>query len=414
MSARTRGRSSIVFLMVALSMMSYVNRTAMSIVGPEVMKRFGLTTTELGSIYSAFILAYALFMVPGGWIADRYRPYRVVTIMCFVTALLTGLTALAGYPAFHAALGALLTFQVIRFLLGLVTAPLFPACGRLTAIWFDSSSRARVQAIVIGGAPLGAAITPVLLAPIVAGYGWQTALYLCAGATMVLGAIWWRAGETLAPAKVEMDQVAPGGWGYLLRNRTLMSLNIGYFALNYFEYIFFYWMYYYFGEIRKVGATQSAVYTTILLLTTTAAMPAAGWLSDHLIPRLGATVSRRVISVGGMVLSAFLLFAGTSVSNEFLMVALLSLALGCASGSEGPFWAATIDAAGPNAGVACGFLNGIGNLGGFLAPIVTPYLAQRAGWSAGLYFGSLVIFAGAASWFFVRTERASAASSGIY
>ena len=185
MSLPTRGRSSIVILMVALSMMSYVNRTAMSIVGPEVMKRFGLTTTELGSIYSAFILAYALFMVPGGWIADRYRPYRVVTIMCFVTALLTGLTALAGYPAFHAALGALLTFQVIRFLLGLVTAPLFPACGRLTAIWFDSSSRARVQAIVIGGAPLGAAITPVLLAPIVAGYGWQTALYLCAGATVL-------------------------------------------------------------------------------------------------------------------------------------------------------------------------------------------------------------------------------------
>jgi len=403
-SHRTRARRPLVILMVGITMMSYVNRTAMSIVGPDVMKRFSLTPTELGSIYSAFLLSYALLMVPGGWLADRFGPHRVVGIACFVTAILTFLTAAAGYPAFHAALGALLTFQIIRLLLGAATAPLFPGCGRLTSTAFEKERHAQVQALVLGGAPLGAAITPVVLAPVVAIYGWQTALYLCGAATVVLSAIWWIAGKTIAPREVQAERAAPGEWRSLFRNKTLLSLNAGYFALNYFEYIFFYWMYYYFGEIRKVGATQSAVYTTILLLTMAAAMPAAGWISDQLIPRLGATPSRRLISVGGMVFSALLLFAGTRIENEYSMVAMLSLALGFASAAEGPFWAATIDESRSNAGAACGLLNGIGNAGGFLAPIVTPYLAQRAGWSAGMYFGSLVVFAGAACWFFVRTD----------
>ncbi len=134
---------------------------------------------------------------------------------------------------------------------------------------------------------------------------------------------------------------------------------------------------------------------------------------DHLIPRLGATPSRRAISIGGMGLSAILLFVGTNVGNEFVMVAMLSLALGCASAAEGPFWASAMDAGGQNAGAACGIMNGIGNAGGFLAPIVTPYLAEHAGWSAGMYFGSLVVFIGAASWFFVRMEPVPNASPAL-
>lgn len=233
---------------------------------------------------------------------------------------------------------------------------------------------------------------------------------MCGAATALAGLIWWRLGGEPAPgSSARITAGSPRAWRSLLGDRSLIFLSVGYFALNYFEYIFFYWMYYYFGEIRKVGATQSAAYTTILLLTMAVAMPAAGWFSDRLIPRFGATASRRAISVGGMVLSAILLFVGTSVESEYAMVAMLSLALGFASAAEGPFWAAAMDAGGSNAGAACGILNGIGNAGGFLAPIVTPYLAQRAGWSAGMYFGSLVVFVGAASWFFVRTGRVTEA-----
>jgi len=53
-------------------------------------------------------------------------------------------------------------------------------------------------------------------------------------------------------------------------------------------------------------------------------------------------------------------------------------------------------------GAAGGIMNGLGNLGGLLAPVLTPYIASRAGWSWGLYAGSFIVLGGAAAWFFVR------------
>ena len=63
---------TVVTMMVALSVLSYIDRTAMSIAGPHIMKEFGLSETQMGSIYSAFILTYALLMAPGGRLADRF------------------------------------------------------------------------------------------------------------------------------------------------------------------------------------------------------------------------------------------------------------------------------------------------------------------------------------------------------
>ena len=59
----------------------------------------------------------------------------------------------------------------------------------------------------------------------------------------------------------------PSGVAPLAGNRNLLLLTAGYFTINYFEYIFFYWIYYYFGQIRNLGAQDSAVYTTVLLLS---------------------------------------------------------------------------------------------------------------------------------------------------
>jgi ACS family glucarate transporter-like MFS transporter len=161
-------------------------------------------------------------------------------------------------------------------------------------------------------------------------------------------------------------------------------------------------MYYYFGEIRKVGASQSAIYTTVLLLVMMVMLPLGGWVSDRLTPRLGAIPACRTVAVAGMVLSAVLLYVGTNIAAGLQMLVLLSLALGLAATAEGPFWAALIDTGGSHVGVAGGIMNGIGNVGGLLAPMLTPYIASRAGWSWGLYFGSFIVLAGAVTWFFVR------------
>ncbi len=407
-SGDRRIRSKIVALMVALSAMSYINRTLMPVAAPTLIKHFHLSETQMGSIFSAFILSYAILMAPGGWLADRFGPRLVLALVGGGTAVFTALTAAAGAARLAPYVGVFWCFLVVRLALGACSAPLYPSCARMNANWVPITERAHVQGLIISGAPLGGAITPVLFAWLIARYGWQRSFFLAAAATAALTVLWLRfvqdrpigssAPQTVAPPTLRMDA---GAWS-LFRNRSILLLTAGYFSLNYFEYIFFYWMYYYFGEIRKVGASQSAIYTTVLLLVMMVMLPLGGWVSDGLTPRLGAIPACRTVAVAGMLLSAVLLYVGTNIAAGLQMLVLLSLALGLAATAEGPFWAALIDTGGSHVGVAGGIMNGIGNVGGLLAPMLTPYIASRAGWSWGLYFGSFIVLAGAVTWFFVR------------
>lgn len=408
---------AVVALMIVLSMASYVNRTAMSIVGPEVMKEFRFSETELGSVYSALLLSYALLMPFGGRLADRLGPRRVLAGSTFGSGVFTVLTAVVGWAGVLISGGALMAFQAVRFALGACAAPLYPACARMHAERLPRTQHARAQGLVLSGAPLGSAITPLLLAWLMVRFGWRVSFCLVGAGTALIGLFWlaWvrdsRSRDTL-PAAAASPGSRLQNWKVLFGDRNLMLLSLSYFCLNYFEYIFFYWMYYYFGQVRRIAIADSAIYTSVLLLAMMVAMPLAGWFSDRLIPRLGRNVSRRLTAVGGMALSAVLLYLGTNASGEWTMVALLALALGLAASAEGPAWATAIDAGRSQAGAASGIMNGIGNMGGLIAPVATPWVAQWAGWTAGLYVGSAVVFVGALAWFFIDPDHSARQAAG--
>ncbi|MEW5980013.1 MAG: MFS transporter [Acidobacteriota bacterium] len=419
---RSKAPWIVVSLMIGLSTTSYIDRTIISIAGPHIIKEFGLSETQMGSIYSAFILSYALFMVPGGWLTDRFGPRLTLTAMGVGAALFTALTAAAGHPVVNQSLGILPSFLVIRLAYGVCTAPLYPACGKMTANWIPLRSRARAQGLILAGAPLGGAITPVLVAWLIACFGWRASFGLAAVVTILVtvGWFWYVRDRPYSPSDSpdagESIEGNPGIAGQLdkkqafpclvlLRNRNLVLLAFSYFALNYFECIFFYWIYYYFGEIRHLGQSQSAIYTTGLLLTMMAMMPLGGWVSDRLIPFWGVKFSRQSVCVAGLVLSAILLFVGTNVTTPAAVVTLLSLSLGFAASSEAPFWASAIEAGRDHVGAAGGIMNGVGNLGSFVAPVLTPYIAKQAGWTWGLHSGSVAVLVAALAWFFIDPNQ---------
>src|SRR5262245_36166983 len=120
-----RPRNVMVLLMLGLSVLSYVDRTIISIAGPTLIKEFSFSETQMGSIYSVFILSYALFMFPGGWLADRYGPRLILALASMGSALLTALAAFAGLPALSAYLGILPSFLLVRFVFGLFTVALY-------------------------------------------------------------------------------------------------------------------------------------------------------------------------------------------------------------------------------------------------------------------------------------------------
>ena len=115
-------RARIVALMFLFSVLSYFDRTILSIAAPGIMKEFNVSETEMGVVFSSFLLSYTLLMIPGGRWADRFGPRKTLTVFAVGSGVATSLFALgAAIPA----------FVVLRLLFGMFTAPLYPAAGKM-------------------------------------------------------------------------------------------------------------------------------------------------------------------------------------------------------------------------------------------------------------------------------------------
>jgi ACS family glucarate transporter-like MFS transporter len=435
-SAEISGRSTrlveagMVALMVGFSVMSYFDRTIMSIAGPKIIKEFSLSATQMGWVYSAFILSYAVLMIPGGRLTDRFGPWRVLTLMGLGAGLFTGLTALGGKTGLGTLVGVFPALIILRLGFGVSTAPIYPSCGRMNANWFPVSRRARVWGLVAAGAGVGSATSPLLFSWMMGRFGWRLSSVLAGAATATLALLWLFYARdypsehpALRPQNIPasatenavegMRSSVRTPWGRLLTDRNLMLLTAGYFTVAYFEYIFFFWIYYYFQEVRHMGQQQSAVYTTAPFVAWMVMTPLGGWASDRISERWGRKIGRRIVPIACLTLGAALLCLGINLSDPVAVTVVLSFSLGFASCSDGPYWASAIDVGGKHVGAAGGILNTGGNLGGFVAPVLTPFIAARAGWSWGLYFGSFVMMAGVVAWFFTDPTRAVGEGEGV-
>jgi MFS family permease len=395
----------LVSLLVLLSVITYFQRTSMSIAGPGIAREFGLTETQLGSVYSAFLLGYTLLMIPGGWLADRLGPRRTVTMVALFTAVFTTATALAGTGLTGGAPAALTLLLLIRFALGVSTAPIYPAAARMNSNWMPIHKRALVQGWIAAGAAIGGALSPYVLPFVVVHWGWRSA-FVATGVTTLAVALVWLAVARDYPRssmKAQTEGQESGSWLKLIAKRQLLLITSSYLATSYFLYIFFYWTYYYLGEIRRASASQSAMFTTLLFLAWMVLSPLGGRISDILLRRLGPIVGPRVVPVSALIASALMTIVAINLTSVVATGGLLALALGLAAATDASFWAAAIAVGGKQAGSAGGILNTGGNLGGLLAPVMTPWIATHYGWSAGLYFGCAVVVVGAVLWFKIDT-----------
>ncbi len=410
---RKRG---IVLLMVCLSVMSYFDRIIMSTAGPFIMNESKLTETQMGSIYSAFTLSYALLMIPGGRVADRFGPRRVLTIMSLGAAFFTALTALGGRPVFGIWLGVLPSFLGIRLALGVLTAPLYPSCAILNARWIAPAHRARTWGLVACGSGIGGALAPLLFSWMMGQYGWRLSFVFSGIVTALFGVLWFlwvRDFPQGASAEATSAPRTATPWRALFTNRDLMLLTASYVTANYFEYIFFYWMFYYFGSIRHVGTRESAIYSAIIWTAWTLMTPTGGWISDRLVSRYGRKLGRRLMPIFSLTVAAVLLAVAVNLTDTTPMIVLLFITLGLAAATDGPYWVSSSDLGGSHVGAAGGILNTGGNVGGFLAPVLTPFLASRLGWTNALYAGSLILLIGVVLWFFIDVTNTVAVSEPV-
>src|SRR5262249_54366197 len=176
---------------------------------------------------------------------------------------------------------------------------------------------------------------------------------------------------------------------------SLVLLTISYGAVGYFEYLFFFWMQYYFNTELQLGKETSRDYSTVIYLSMAAGMWVGGGLSDLAVPRFGIRLGRALIPVTGMLAGAALLVIGVQANDPRWIVTWFSLALGAIGATEGPQWTIAIDLGGVRGATAAGIFNTGGNIGGLLAPIFTPFISDLFGWGWAIAMGSVVCLVGA-------------------
>jgi ACS family glucarate transporter-like MFS transporter len=382
-------------LMFAFSVVNYFDRTILSVAAPSMMKEFGISPTSMGAVFSAFLISYTILMTPGGRLSDRFGPRNMLTVMALGSGLLTALMPLGGIPGLGSLIGVIPGLFVIRLGFGVFTAPLYPAAARMNAISMPPLQRARVLGFVNAGAGFGGAVSPILVTAMLARFGWRPSFVIAGAAAMLLGLLWL---ATVPDRAIETRVAQRAQWGTLLINPNMRWLIGGFAALDYYEYIFFYWLYYYLGEVRKLPADETAFYTTLPFLAWVVMMPLGGWLADHLAARFGIKSGFRWVAVGSLLISVLGLVAALNVPDINSLVALLSLSFGCAAIADVVFWAAVISVGGAQSGAAGGLMNTGGNFGGAIAPFLTPLIASHYGWSAGLYVGAFVALLGVVAW----------------
>jgi ACS family glucarate transporter-like MFS transporter len=421
--AKSRVRWFLVFWLFILSAVSYLDRVNVSIAGSSLAGEYHLSNVQLGWVFSAFLVGYALFQTPAGWLADRFGPRRVLTTGVFWWGIFTALTATVPI----AITKPVLFFIAIRFLLGAGEAVVYPASNQFVARWIPTQERGIANGWIFAGVGAGAGFAPPLITYVMIHHGWRSSFWICAGIGFLAGTVWFlaardnpeqhpevssaeletiRAGLTLRRVESETSdgkEIVP--WAKILSGKQVWIITFSYFTYCYVAWIFFAWFFIYLARVRGLNLKASAFYAMLPFLAMAACCTLGGLLSDWLTRRGGRRIGRCGVAVFGIGLAGVFLAFGANVDSARLASIVLAGGAGALYLSQSSFWSVTADIGGAFSGSVSGFMNMGGMIGGAVTASLTPWIASRYGWTASFLFAAGLCALGSLAWFFVNPER---------
>jgi MFS transporter, ACS family, D-galactonate transporter len=399
-----RVRWGVGVLLGAGVLINYFDRINLSVGAPQLQQEFGLTDGELGWLFSGFFWTYALLQIPSGMILDRFGVTAVYRVSSFLWSLTSAMTALAG--GFGGVLAA-------RLLLGIAEGPGFPASAKATGYWFPRGERAMATSIFDAAAKFANVIGVPLVALAVVQFGWRWGF----GITGMLSFLYFLAflivyrDPSRHPrlSSVERDYIRAGGatpegpaesgevamLGYLLRNRKVWGLTIGFAAYGYSFYLFLTWLPNYLVQSMHMSILKSAGFTAIpWICATVAGLGVGGWLIDHLIARgYDETPVRKTVLVLGMLLG-LAVFGATVTTNPVWAIVWISVALsGLAAASPVGWSIPSLIAPRGGTGTIGGIMNFLNNMMGVVAPVTTGYIVGATGSFVGAFLAAGIVLA---------------------
>jgi MFS transporter, ACS family, glucarate transporter len=410
---RSRIRYRVTAMTVLLGMITYLDRTCISVTAPDMMKDLGLTQIQMSFVFSVFTLSYAMFEIPTGWWGDRVGTRRVLTRIVTWWSTFTMLTGAAwNYTS----------LMVTRFLFGAGEAGCWPNVTRTVSRWFPLSERGTAQGFFFVGAHIGGGLTPLLVTALLGHLSWR-ALFMIFGSVGFVWAISWRywfRDEPSQHAQVgdeELRYIEEGRmigalhgsgtpWKKLLANRMTVLICMMYFTQAYGFNFYVTWLPTYLKNVRGFTSVSLGLFAGLPLILSVLADISGGITTDRMTRRFGLRVGRATAGGASLLVAGGCLMAGTFTSNPYSAAVLIALGGAAANFMLPAAWGACVDLGGQYSGTLSGTMNTSGQIGGVLSPMIVGLCVQWFGsWSAPLYFTAALYLVGALCWAWIDPSR---------
>jgi sugar phosphate permease len=401
-------------LLVVCGVINYLDRATLAVANEYIRADLGLSLGQMGLLLSAFSWSYALCQLPVGALVDKVGPRWLLgggLVVWSLAQAAGGFAATFGY------------FVLARIALGIGEAPQFPAAARVVSNWFPARARGTPTGVYNSASPLGVALAPLVLAPLIAATSWHWAFFVT-GAMGLIAAVVWVA-LYRDPVRVDMtaeertyleldtaaaSAAAPkaglAAWLALFRYRVTWGMMLGFFGSVYLNWVYLTWLPGYLRTERHMDLAYAGIAASVPFMCGFAGALIAGWASDRVARASTSPVRGRrnavVASTLGMVVFTI---PAALVDSNVVAVACIAIVIFLANASSACAWSLATVAAPPSRVASLGALQNFGGfLGGALAPILTGYIAQTWSFVPALLAGAAIAFMGAMSYLLLVTK----------
>jgi ACS family hexuronate transporter-like MFS transporter len=387
-----RFRWVIVLLLFSVTVLNYIDRSAIAFAANEIQSELGLSAGQLGLILGAFGIGYILSTLFGGMAVDKIGSRFALTACLLVWSLAIGWTGAAtGFVMLYAA----------RTVLGLAEGPSFPAMTSAVTKWLPPDERATALAGALVAVPVALAIGSPIVSVLIETFGWRSMFYVLCFFSLLLLPIWlyFFADDPASSSlisnherlHIEQSQRNSGlasrsntatrtEWRMLLTNPTLLANYWAYFVFGYFIFFFMTWMPKFLRDSYNLDLSQVGYFAFLPWIVAAFALLVFGRWSDAILRQTGNLRKARSLQIAGTQLfAAIAIIPASFIDNLYVAIASITLAVASSLAANAAFYAVITDLVPRIAGTAMGIMTIFFAASGFLAPVITGYALQLTG-----------------------------------
>lgn len=382
-SRRLSSTNTVLILLCVMYAITYIDRVNVSTAASVFKKDLHLTNAQVGLVFSAFAYPYLILQIIGGWISDRFGARLTLTVSAIIWATATLFTGLVG---------SLATMLVARVMLGLGEGATFPTATRAMSDWTPAGKRGFAQGITHSSARLGNALTPPLIAWLMAVVTWRGSFVLLGIVSLAWAAVWlWYFRDDpgkhrgITPAELEVlpryalrKQKDPVPWSRL--TRRMLPVTAVYFCYAWTLWLYLAWIPMFFLHSYNLDLKTSALFSGGVFFGGVVGDALGGIVSDSIFRKTNnLNRARRNLVVFGFLCSLVFMVPILFLHNVRLAALCLSVAFFFSEFTIGPMWAIPMDIAPRFSGSASGLMNTGSALAAIISPLVFGYVIDKTG-----------------------------------